>query len=99
MNCLHLNCLHLNCLHCKELLAATDDVIHHAKMHRECLMRCVTGSEDCIRSGPHVPGTCQPDDPNLTKREAARRAFAAWKEKYEGQPSVEEEEWPDWIDA
>jgi hypothetical protein len=52
-----------------------------AFMHRECLLRTVIGSEDCIRRGPHAPGACLPDDPQLTKRQAALAAYRAWLER------------------
>lgn len=46
--------------------------------HSECALRAVTGSADHILRGPHAVGTCEPDDPTLTKREAALAATAAY---------------------
>lgn len=72
----------MNCLHCEEELGPDQDVVPvndgTAFMHRECMLRGVIGSEDCIRRGPHAPGSCLPDDPKLTKRQAALAAYKAW---------------------
>lgn len=54
-------------------------------MHRECMMRIATGGL------LHMQGKCScfdptaPDDtdpPGMTRREGARVAFAAWREKF-----------------
>ncbi|HEX8556725.1 MAG TPA: hypothetical protein VF668_01410 [Pyrinomonadaceae bacterium] len=76
----------MNCLHCEEPLCPLDpDVLPvnggDAGMHRECLLRGVIGSADHIRRGPHPAGACLPDDPRLTKREAARAAVRAYFER------------------
>lgn len=76
----------MNCLHCEEELDPLDqDLVplndSTAFMHRECLLRGVIGSEDCIRRGPHAQGGCQGDDLTLTKRQAALAAYRAWLER------------------
>jgi hypothetical protein len=76
----------MTCLNCEELINPfVDEIVPINEgrdwMHRECLLRGVIGSEDCIRRGPHAVGTCKPDDTRLTKREAARAAVRAWEEK------------------
>lgn len=75
----------MNCLHCVEELDPLEPNIVPVNdgadwMHRECLLRGVVGSEDHIRRGPHARGTCLPDDPKLTKREAAIAACMAYFE-------------------
>lgn len=74
----------MNCFHCEEELGPDQDVVPindgTAFMHRECLLHTVIGSEDHVRRGPHPTGSCQPDDPRLTKREAALAAYRAWLE-------------------
>lgn len=75
----------MECLHCSEVIEPMEsDVVPvnegTAWMHRECLLRSVLGSEDHIRRGAHPVGTCLPDDPRLTKHEAAYAAVMAWRE-------------------
>lgn len=48
-------------------------------MHYYCAVRAVTGPLDCLMRGQHLHGTCRPDDPRLTKREAALAAYHYWK--------------------
>lgn len=81
----------MNCLHCEEELDPLDQGNvplndGTAAMHRECMLRTVIGSEDCIRRGPHAPGTCLPDDPGLTKRQAALASYRAWLECHQTSP-------------
>lgn len=87
----------MNCAHCEEDLDPLDpDSVPvndgAAGMHRECMLRGVLGSEDCVRRGPHAPGSCLPDDPKLTKRQAALAAYRAWLER--NQPEVSHVEAP-----
>lgn len=75
----------MTCLHCEEgINPLTDEFVPlndgRDWMHRECNLRQVIGSEDCIKRGPHLVGTCKPDDPQISRREAARRAVRAWGE-------------------
>jgi hypothetical protein len=53
-------------------------------LHSECAMRAVLGTADHILRGPHEPGTCAPDDPDLTKRQAALAAVTAFYMKEAG---------------
>ena len=81
----------MTCHHCTEELNPLDpDAVPvndgETAMHRECMLRSVIGSEDCVRRGPHAPGSCLPDDPKLTKRQAALAAYRAWLEC--NQPAV-----------
>ena len=72
----------MNCFHCGEGIDEDAVPINSGAdfMHRECMLRGVIGSEDHVRRGPHVAGACPPDEPALTKREAALAAYLAWLE-------------------
>lgn len=89
----------MNCRHCGEALDGDVVPMNDGRdgMHRPCFMRAITGSEDCLRRGPHQPGTCLPDDPTLTRREAALRAYNAYLELSANQGG--EEEWPEVING
>jgi len=52
-------------------------------MHYYCAVRGVVGSLDHLTRGDHKEGTCLPDDPRLTKREAALRAYRWWRARQE----------------
>lgn len=73
------------CLHCEEEIEPGTDVVPINSgadvMHRECMVRAVAGSADHLRRGPHPNGSCLPDDPRLTKREAALAAYRAFVER------------------
>lgn len=69
----------MTCQHCGETIQDGEQAGGNNAFHRECLVRLVTGSVDCLSRGPHPVGACLPDDPALTKREAARAAWTAWE--------------------
>ena len=62
------------------LIGGDKPTVHY---HRECHMRQITGSLAHIerRCGCYVPGATDTDPPEMTKRQAAKAAVAAW-EKY-----------------
>lgn len=67
------------CRHCEEALTPEEEWASlRQDLHRECAFRLVSGSADHILRGPHEAGTCLPDEPHLTRREAARAAMAAF---------------------
>ncbi|MBA3240049.1 MAG: hypothetical protein H0T60_02335 [Acidobacteria bacterium] len=90
----------MKCQYCEELIIAGDDFEFvndgAATMHRECMLRTVIGSADHVRRGPHPVGTCEPDDPRLTKREAARSAVEACRARAaaERRDEIGMMEWP-----
>jgi hypothetical protein len=66
------------CTWCGEQVEPDQSASYCEPMHRECALRAVSGSADHILRGPHRVGTCKPDDPTLTKRQAALAAQAAY---------------------
>lgn len=83
----------MTCFHCQEEIGREE--LHNAVpfnsgtdfMHRECMLRTVIGSEDHIRRGAHPEGSCLPDNPRLSKREAALAAYRAWLACHQQPPS------------
>lgn len=74
------------CYHCDEIFVEGDrgvtDMPGHA-LHLECQIRQVVGGVN------HIRGTClccggtdDPDPPDVSKREAARRAVIEWGKRY-----------------
>lgn len=72
-----------NCLHCGEPVedGEQSEMYHSQPMHKECGLRGVIGSVAHIehRCSCFAPGSTENDDPNLSIREAARAAVAAYK--------------------
>jgi hypothetical protein len=75
----------MNCLFCEEPLLHGEKVIPindgRDQVHQECMMRQVVGSVGHQNGTCHCHGGNQEDPPGLTKREAAREAFALWKSR------------------
>ena len=72
------------CAHCDEPILPGDDMTTtndgDLLFHRECLLRGVIGSVAHQRRECSCYGGTGEDDPNLTRREAARAAFRYWVE-------------------
>lgn len=66
------------CEYCAEAIAQ-GELATTTQFHYYCAVRMVTGSADCLSRGNHKHGTCLPDDPSLSKREAALAAYKVWK--------------------
>lgn len=52
-------------------------------VHYYCAVRGVVGPLDHQARGPHEGGDCLPDDPALTKREAALASYRYWRGRQE----------------
>jgi hypothetical protein len=73
----------MKCVYCDEPLSENDANACNFVIrpeHWECGFRAIMGSVAHIeqRCGCYVPGSTDHDPPNMTKREAARAAVAAW---------------------
>lgn len=55
------------------------DGVLHRPLHYYCAVRMVTGSLSCLSKGPHTVGSCDGDDPAISKRLAAKAAYYYWK--------------------
>jgi hypothetical protein len=73
------------CQWCEEPIEEDDgaDQFELIQMHQECALRAALGSVAHIerRCSCFVVGATETDPPGMTRREAARAAFAAWKER------------------
>jgi hypothetical protein len=71
------------CHNCEEPIERKTDCIypHAPQLHHECLFRLVVGSVAHIegRCSCVDPNATETDPPNVSKREAARMALAAWQ--------------------
>ena len=74
----------MNCPHCNEKIVVGDEVMPfnggRLLFHRNCGLRGVIGSVAHIykRCSCYVPGSTEGDPPDLTPRQAADAAVAAW---------------------
>jgi hypothetical protein len=71
------------CQHCDEIIEA-HEIIEQANWHRECLLRCVTGSAAHIRrqrDGLPCNWLCHEYEYTISKRQAAIEAFEAFNER------------------
>ena len=84
------------CIHCKEPVSPGDPVspslVNGQLVHHECGFRMACGSAAHIerRCGCYVSGSDENDAPELTRREAAKAALAAWHRQ---QPAREHVQW------
>jgi hypothetical protein len=75
------------CAHCRERIVEGDDgwlSSNDVPFHRACWMRSIIGSIAHIeeRCGCFVPGATENDPPEMTRRQAAEAALAAWNERH-----------------
>lgn len=74
----------MKCHWCNERITRVEiDPLVIAPMHRECAFRSVMGSVAHIegRCSCFVAGACETDPPEMTRREAAKAALAAWEKQ------------------
>ena len=74
----------MKCQWCKERIKRSEvDPLVQTPMHRECAFRSIMGSLAHIerRCSCFVKGAPETDPPEMTRREAAKAALAAWERK------------------
>jgi hypothetical protein len=74
----------MKCHWCKERIARIEvDPLVNTPMHRECAFRSIMGSLAHIegRCSCVVAGATETDPPEMTRREAAKAALAAWEKQ------------------